>query len=254
MPIRRKFDLNSNLASMKKLIFSLLMLLLAFSLRAQEETSSKNDIGLDLRIDMVSRYLWRGLLLDNNPCIQPDLSVSMGNFTIGSWASYGYNSNFPEIDLYLTYELGLLSFTIFDYYNEDETDLPSIKYFTWDREITSHALEGTIAWNGTESFPLRALAATFFYGNDRDTDGKQYYSTYFELGYPFSLNDYSLELFLGATPAKGLYNNTANVVNIGITASKEIKFTENFTLPIKGSFVVNPAQENVFFVVGITLQ
>lgn|GEM_PF-3840005 len=67
-PFQRKFALNTNLKSMKKLIFPLLMLLLAFSLKAQEDTTAKNDIGLNLRIDMVNRYLWRGVLLDNNPC------------------------------------------------------------------------------------------------------------------------------------------------------------------------------------------
>ena len=239
---------------MKKLTLSILILIAALSIKAQEVATTQNKINLNFKVDMVSRYLWRGLLLDNNPCIQPDLSLSVGGFTFGSWASYGYNSKFPEIDFYLIYEFGPLSLTVFDYYNEDETDLSSIKYFTWDRKLTGHALEGTIAWNGTENFPLRALAATFFYGNDRDADGNQYYSTYFEIGYPFNLSDYSLEFFLGATPAKGLYNNSANIVNVGFSASKDIKLTENFTLPIQGSFVVNPAQENVFFVVGITLQ
>lgn len=239
---------------MKKLILPLILIIAVSVTRAQQGNTANKEVNLDLRIEMVSRYLWRGLLLDNNPCLQPNLSFSIGNLTLGSWASYGYNSKYPEIDLYMTYEWGPIALTVFDYYNEDETDLSANKYFTWSRKITTHALEGTIAWNGTESFPLRALAATFFYGNDRKADDKQYYSTYFEVGYPFNVNDYSLEFFVGGTPAESLYHNKANIVNIGITVGKEIKITEDFNLPVKGSFVVNPAQENVFFVVGITLQ
>lgn len=239
---------------MKRIIIGLAIILTGSVSIAQETSSSNSNVSVDYSINIVSRYIWRGLLYNSSPNFQPDLSLSVGNFSIGSWASYSFNQNYAEVDLYITYAIGGFSATLFDYYNENEADMASIKYFKWDRKITGHALEGTIAWNGTESFPLRALAATFFYGNDRDADGNQYYSTYFEIGYPFNLSDYSLEFFLGATPAKGLYNNSANIVNVGFSASKDIKLSENFTLPIKGSFVINPAQENVFFVVGITLQ
>lgn len=232
----------------------LMLGLMCLGLRAQEATTNGSKVTIDYSIDVVSRYIWRGLLYNASPNLQPTLSLTVGGFSIGSWASYSFNRNYAEVDLFLTYTKGPFSLTLFDYYNEDEDDMDSVKYFNWDRKVTSHALEGTIAWAGTESFPLRALAATFFYGNDLNADGKQYYSTYFELGYPFSVNDYALDVFLGITPAEGLYHNNANIVNVGVTVSKEIKVTDNLMLPVRASFVVNPAKEDVYFVVGIILK
>lgn len=239
---------------MKRIIIGLAIILAGSVSIAQETSSSNSNVSVDYSINIVSRYIWRGLLYNSSPNFQPDLSLSVGNFSIGSWASYSFNQNYAEVDLYITYAIGGFSATLFDYYNENEADMASIKYFKWDRKITGHALEGTIAWNGTESFPLRALAATFFYGNDRDADGKQYYSTYFEVGYPFNLNDYSIDVFLGGTPAKGLYHTNANIVNLGFTVSKDVKVTDHFSLPLSASFILNPAKEDVYFVVGLTLK
>lgn len=248
------FKNNQYYFCMKKLLMGLMMGLTCFGLRAQEATTNGNKVTIDYSIDVVSRYIWRGLLYNASPNFQPTLSFTLGDFSIGSWASYSFNRNYAEVDLFLTYTKGPFSLTLFDYYNEDESDMASVKYFNWDRKVTGHALEGTIAWAGTESFPLRALAATFFYGNDRKVDGNQYYSTYFELGYPFSVNEYALDIFLGATPAEGLYHTSANIVNAGVTVSKEIKVTDNYALPVRATFVVNPAKEDVYFVVGITLK
>ncbi len=238
---------------MKKILLASMLMCSGLGSSAQDAGNSEGRLSVDYSIDFVSRYIWRGLLYNASPNVQPTLSLNAGGFSIGSWASYSFNQNYAEIDLFVTYAKGPFSVTLFDYYNEDEADMGSVKYFTWKRKDTGHALEGSLAWNGTESLPLRLLAATFFYGNDRDENDDQFYSTYFELGYPFSINDYTLDLFVGGTPANGLYNTGANIVNVGFSLNKDIKISDNFTLPVKATFVVNPTKEDVFFVVGVTL-
>lgn len=179
------------------------------------------------------------------------MSLSVGNFSCGSRASCSFNQIYAEVDLYITYTKGGLSATLFDYHNENEADMASAKYFTWDRNLAGHAPESTIAWNGTENFSLRVLSATFLYRNDRNADGKQYYSTYCELGYSFNLNNHTIDLFLCDTPTKGLYHTNANKVNLGLTVSKDVKVTDLFSQPLLTSFIVNPAKEDVYFIVGL---
>ncbi len=74
-------------------------------------------------------------------------------------------------------------------------------------------------------------------------------STYFELVYSFSI----LDIFLGA--GKGFYTTDGkfNIVNLGISVSKNIKITEKFSLPVSASFITNPQAEKVHFVFGISL-
>ena len=44
-----------------------------------------------------------------------------------------------------------------------------------------------------------------------------------------------------------------NVVNFGITASIEIKISEHFSLPIFGTYILNPNQDQGHFVFGISI-
>jgi len=242
---------------MKKLLLSLTTtLLLTSSIAVAQEEKQSSAVSVDYSVDLVSRYLWRGLLYSANPNIQPTISLTAGNFSVGSWASYGMSQEYSEIDLFATYSIGNFSFTVSDYYNEYESNLDSADYFHWDRKTTGHALEGTLAWAGTESFPLSITGAVFFYGNDRDTstiNKKQYYSTYLELGYPVNVGEYKLNLFIGGTFNEGLYSTEPNVVNVGFKTTKEIEITDKFKLPVSATFAVNPAKDDVFFVVGITL-
>jgi len=77
------------------------------------------------------------------------------------------------------------------------------------------------------------------------------YSVYAELGYSIS----NIELSLGMTPsASAMYGTTgAGIVSAGLGTSREIVLTEMFSLTLNGSFLINPYQENAFFLVGFSL-
>ena len=237
----------------KTLLSGIILLLLNFNLALAQEENQNSKVSVDYSVDFVSRYVWRGLLFNGNPNIQPTISLTAGGLTLGSWASFGTSQEYSEIDLFATYTIGNLSFTLYDYYNEYEWKLDSVDYFNWDKNTTGHLLEGTLAWAGTESFPLSVTLASFFYGYDTDNNGDQNYSTYLELGYPVKIGDYNFDLFVGGTLNEGFYHHEPNVVNVGFKTTKEIEITEKFKLPVSATFVVNPAKEDVFFVVGITL-
>ena len=63
----------------------------------------------------------------------------------------------------------------------------------------------------------------------------------------------NMNIEAGFTPWESMYSDKFNVVNIGLSATKDIKITSNFSLPIFGKLIANPYEEQLYFVVGITL-
>jgi hypothetical protein len=239
------------------------LLLSNFSFAQGEEPVKENPFGINLSI--MSRYVWRGQDFGAAPSIQPGISYSKWGLTLGSWGAYtcnNVNSNVQEFDLYLSYSfLDMFSVTVTDYFFPDES--ADYKYFDYKDHSTGHVFEGTIAFNGTEKLPLSAFIATNLYGCDArrmDQDkcpAEIQYSTYAELAYSFKY----VSLFMGFNLTEadtengesGYYGDSFGVVNLGISVSKAIKITENFSLPVSASLITNPQKEKVFFVVGINL-
>jgi len=248
---------------MKRIIvYSILFVALWSTSYAQENVStqgsntSNDSLSFGLNADLVSRYLWRGLLLSNNPNIQPYAYLSYKNITFGGWGSYGLSTPYSEADLYLTLSVGSFDFTVSDYYVSSDDSLENFSYFKFKKGDTNHSLEGQITYNGPESFPIAITAATFFAGSDDNNDDgdskDQDYSTYLEISYLAKISDIPIKMFVGGTPKKGYYAKDANIVNVGITATKTLKFNNNVEIPVFTTFAVNPASEDVFFVFGIT--
>lgn len=218
-------------------------------------SKEKSKFSFDISADLVSRFIWRGLPLSLNSNVQPQVSVSHSNFSLGAWGSYSFSSGYSETDLFLTYDLGAFTFGVCDYYNEDENDLTVNDYGNFrnsDSLNTPHLLEGSLTFNGTENFPLSLTLSTFFYGADKDENNKNYFSAYIEAAYTLSMNDNELKFFLGGTPGKGFYSNKAAIVNAGITATHNLKVSDSFSLPVYTSFIVNPDANDVFLVLGLT--
>ena len=113
----------------------------------------------------------------------------------------------------------------------------------------AHFLEGNFIYSAPESFPIYLSFNVFFYNVENNP-------IYIEAGYSTSLKDVGVSLFLGATPGEkaGYYGvDNFSVINTGIKLSKEIKVTDSFTLPVFGSVILNPASEDLFFVLGFSL-
>jgi hypothetical protein len=232
------------------------------SLKGKDTTASK--IKLNIGADIMSRYIWRGCDYGNSPSIQPTLSLSKGNFELGCWSAVATNSFYKEVDLYAKYTLKKVSLLVTDYYVPSVNGTPASpdnRYFIYDDKTTAHSFEGSLLFKGSDKFPLWLLGGVYFYGNDKrwgchlkkDTTNETYYSSYFEAGYTFTIQENSADLFLGFTPAAGAYGNTLGIVNVGVTGYRKIKISKEFELPLKASLIFNPQASNVFFALGITL-
>ncbi len=68
------------------------------------------DVSVSTSIDYVTDYIFRGAQLGETS-VQPGIEVSVGDFTIGGWASTGIGENSvlsgDEFDLYVGYSLSL---------------------------------------------------------------------------------------------------------------------------------------------------
>ena len=98
---------------------------------------------------------------------------------------------------------------------------------------------------------------TNFTGNDGVTkSGKRAYSSYFEINVPFKLATLDWTATLGAVPyATSFYDTTGfAVTNVAVRATKDIKITDTFSIPIFGQIIASPRQQTAFFVFGFTLQ
>ncbi len=216
----------------------------------REEKSSFSVTG-----DIVSNYIWRGIAISPTLNFQPSISYTISNFTIGTWGSSNISGDFKEIDLFMSYSIKGFSISLTDFYMNTNK-----KYFNFKNETTGHALEIGLSYEN-KKIPFKILAGTLVYGEDKtifydpnETHlNKQNYSTYFELSYTFDLKQSKLNLFAGATPFTGIYGNDFAVVYTGFTASKEIKITDKFSLPLFTTFSFNPQVENYYIILGINL-
>lgn len=226
---------------MKKQILFLLLSLSPFIMQAQD---------VFLNADFVSSYVWRGMKC-GNAAVQPTLGVSMGSFTLSAWGSTEFRNENNEIDLALEYELKGLTLSVTNYFEQSEEE--PFNYFDYAAHSSGHTFELGAAYTFSEKVPLTVSWYTVFVGNDYRENNKRAWSSYCELSYPFSVKGVDLAIEAGFTPWEGMYADKFNVVNIGLSATKELKITRSFSLPISGKIIANPYENQIYFVFGISL-
>ncbi|MDR0811726.1 MAG: hypothetical protein LBN23_05595 [Paludibacter sp.] len=221
--------------------------------------SAKAQVEVSAGADAVSSYIWRGLNL-GGASVQPGVSVSFKGFTLGAWGSVNIapsaynNGKTDEFDLYLNYSIGGFSATVTDYTFPKflNNSLDEFDYFNY-KDV--HTLELGLAYTISEKVPLSlAVSSNLFGADDWDGDGKSDFSTYAELGYSLAVkSDITFDFALGFTPAKGAYSqNGFAFTNISIKASKEIKITDDFSLPAFAQVVLNPDAKIPYLVFGVS--
>lgn len=219
---------------------------------AQEE----GDFQIAPAADIVSSYVWRGVY-QTGPSFQPSISASWKGLSLTAWGSTDFstadNSGIAkEFDLTLGYSTGGFSIALTDYWWAGEGS----KYGNYS---ANHFLEGTIGYHFGESFPLGITWNTMFgLDGDKDEDGDQRYSTYVEAGYDFNVSGVDLTASVGVAPWTGMYHKAGSdgfaLSTVSLKASKAIKITDSFSLPVFTQVIIAPNQDNVFLVFGITIE
>ena len=241
---------------MKKIVLLAMGLVMSMTAIAQDEIESESKIETTISGDIVSSYIWRGQDL-GNVSLQPTLGIGYKGLSLTAWGSVGLTNSddTKEFDLTLAYTTGGFNIGITDYWFNAGLD-PDNRYFMYNAHSTNHVFEANIGYD----FGFASLQwYTNFAGNDgTNKSGKRAYSSYFEVNVPFKLATVDWTATAGAVPyATTFYNGWTSgfsVTNLALKATKDIKITDSFSIPIFGQVVANPRTQKAYLVLGFTLQ
>ena len=230
---------------MKKIFAMILLCGATMAVEAQE-------ISTTIGSDIVSSYIWRGQDL-GGVSLQPTLGLEYKGISLSAWGSVGLAdpADTKEFDITLGYTIGGLNIGITDYWFNAGLD-PQDRYFKYDAHGTNHVFEANI---GYDFGVVSAQWYTNISGNDGvNKDGKRAYSSYFEVAAPFKLATCDWTATIGAVPyATDFYGtNGFAVTNLAVRASKDIKVTASFSIPIFGEVSANPCSQKAYLVVGMS--
>jgi hypothetical protein len=233
---------------MKKIVLLACGMVMSMTAFAQDE------IETTICGDVVSSYIWRGQDL-GNASLQPTLGVGYKGLSLTAWGSVGLANadDTKEFDLTLAYSAGGFNIGVTDYWFNAGLD-PENRYFKYDAHGTNHVFEANVGYD----FGVASLQwFTNFAGNDGfNKDGKRAYSSYVEVVVPFKLATVDWTATAGAVPyATDFYGtNGFAVTNLSLRATKDIKVTDSFTIPVFGQVTGNPCSQKAYLVLGFTLQ
>ena len=235
---------------MKKIV------LLAMGMVMSMTTFAQDEIETTISGDIVSSYIWRGQDL-GDVSLQPTLGVSYKGLSLTAWGSVGLTDpmDTKEFDLTLAYSTGGFNIGITDYWFDAGLD-PDARYFKYDAHGTNHVFEANIGYD----FGVASVQwYTNFAGNDGiNKNGKRAYSSYAEVVVPFKLAAIDWTATAGAVPfATSFYNDWTSgfaVTNVALKATKDIKVTDSFSVPVFAQVAANPCTQKAYLVLGFTLQ
>ena len=190
----------------------------------------------DFGADLVSSYVWRGTQFGSGAHVQPYMDLGSGNLTGGVWGSFPTSAKGGgnELDLWVSYDFGPLALTVTNY--------------TFPGEGGIYA-EGEGLFNGDYT---ELAASTSIMGVDLSAGYfTEVEALYIELG--FSTGAVDIAFGYGDDQADGFYaGGGSGLVNMSFSGSKDIQISDNYALPVFGSFIINPEAETAFLVFGIS--
>jgi hypothetical protein len=190
----------------------------------------------DFGADLVSSYVWRGTQFGSGSHIQPYMDLGSGNLTGGVWGSFPTSAKGGgnELDLWVSYDFGLLALTVTNYTFPNEGGVYADGEGLFNGDYTELAASTSIM--GVD------LSAGYF---------TEVEALYVELG--FSTGAVDIALGYGDDQADGFYaGGGSGLVNMSFSGSKDIQISDNYALPVFGSFILNPEAETAFLVFGIS--
>lgn len=215
--------------------------------------NAQEEVEFSAGADVVSRYIWRGQEL-GDAAVQPTASLSYKGLSLSAWGSFGFlnTTDAKEFDLTLAYTTGGFNVGITDYYFSNYG--AENKYLLYDAHKTAHVFEANI---GYDFGPVAVQWFTNFSGDDGVNEkGKRAYSSYVELNAPFKLAGLDWDATVGAVPYETSFYSTASgfaVTNVALKATKELKITDKFSVPVFGQVSANPSTQKAYLVVGFTV-
>ena len=227
-------------------LLTIVMIASAMAVNAQDKVETT------VAADVVNQYIWRGQDL-GDVSLQPTLGLGYKGFSLTAWGNVGLSDkdDTKEFDLTAAYSVGGFNIGVTDYWFNTSNE----KYFQYASHKTSHVFEANI---GYDFGPVALQWFTNFAGNDgQNKDLKRAYSSYAELSAPFTLGGCDWTAAIGAVPYATSFYSAASgfaVTNISLKATKDIKITDSFSVPVFAGVAANPSNEKAYLLFGFTLR
>lgn len=232
----------------KLLLFGVTFLLPVMS----EANNNLKTSPFSASLELSTKYMWRGIEYGTAPTVFPMIGYNTHGFNAFAMGAYAINGSHQEVDFGVSYTAKEFTVGVSDYYYPSAVGEKD-QYFKLSNRDTGHWVEAYATWTGTK-IPLWVTVSTYIFGADKNTDGKQMYSSYAEIGYTHSFTENNqIALCVGANLNKGLYTDNQsgfNVVNINAKYSTAFKFG-NYKLPVSASYVLNPYKNKSYFTMSL---
>ncbi len=235
-----------------------------------ETEEGKKKWGVNFDGTLVSRFIWRGLVLGDYPSVQSSVTFSKSGFFIGAWASYSLGpaerggassnsvpvaENYKEIIPYIGYgfkinEKSKLTLLFLTHYN------PNVgEFFNFNNEPTG----GGAALTNRVEFRTQYNYGKFdfFGGWDFVNDPTDNSSLYLEVGYTFDFpKNIKVRPFVSGVPNKNYYttDGEAKFTQVGWYTSKSIALGKEVELLLKVDMVYNPDRDQFNAAIGSTFK
>ena len=208
-------------------------------------TLAQNKVEAEFGASLVSNYIWRGLKL-SGASIQPEARIGYKNFYAFGWGSVSVTEDsYNEINLGIGFNKGGFTAEFTDIWSDE-----GIGFFHYGAHNTEHVFRLLLGYD----FGFASLEwDTNLLGCDGvNKNGKRAYSSYLLASVPFKLATIDWSAEVGLTPwATTSYEATGfSVCEVGLKASKELKITDHFSLPLFTQLIFVPHLEDAYFVFG----
>ena len=224
--------------------------LLVPSLAQTENTNSSVD-NFDIDLELKNMHLWHGSIVTPGGMMASSLEFTSTNnkFVAGLWGGASFNGNYKEFSYYSTYRFkDNFNISLISHNNYSNSVNPDI--FSYDKITSPNFLDIVFEYTVSEELPLTIYWSTILFGQGADyetaSDGTvtDSYSTYTELRYQLLPKQKTqLTLFAGGafsfTTEKTFYSKSPNIVNFGVSASRNINLLAK-DFPVSATAFWNP--------------
>jgi len=227
----------------------LAVLLLGTNYFSYSQSLYRDFPALSLGADFAKGYFWRGSDMGHKGSIQPYVSATWHNFTLGAWSAFRITGDSSEesedeIDFYISKEIGPLTIALFDYWSYRKDNRPV--FFDLANQTTSHLLECQIIFTGDEWVPLNFLAGWFFHGTDPSK------SLYLELQYVQPVFKGEAIIYAGYQARGDYYAGKPAFVNTGISVTYPLTIFKHDNFGVFADLMGNPYTKKLFFNFGLS--
>jgi Bacterial protein of unknown function (Gcw_chp) len=209
---------------------------------------------LTAAVDVVYPYLWRGIkYYGDKIAFQPYLNYAVTDkLSVGVWATTNFSNAadaYNEFDWNIAYQVSpVVKVMLSDYYwpaTKNNPDWERSSYFDYS-EGSAQSLDLSVLFDFSDKgLPIDFQWNTFIGGGDYkyDSNGNRSraFSSYAELGYTKTFESVGIDVrpFVGAAVINGGYygadasgKSGFTFSNVGVNIAKEIKISENYSIPV----------------------